>query len=696
MSNIEKHLRDRVRRPRPVEPMQGDLFQAPPDQPHQGPGGATWGAAAVWTTVSETRPASQGLITTAPALEAVTPTDVTKVAERTPADIRPTVLSDPLTPAAAASGEEGAPSGDSDTCGAGPSVATPPEPAPVVEEVQAASVPTQLPDTLADVLHHLERMPPRVRKVMDMKSAVRRMGEVLRRPLNEVPAEPSKLRPLLEAACHATAGISTVRWSRIRSLTMSALKAAGVGVMPGRDVCGHSTSWMRLSGMCPDKSVRVRLSRFMSHCTRVGIEPHQVTREVFDSYREALESRQLKSNPESLFRGAVSAWNRAVQSVEGWPQLPISLDRHPRFYSLDWSEFPSSFQRDVEAFLTDKGSDDIFSDDYVRPVKPKTLALRRQQIRQSATALVNSGFPVEQLTELSVLVTHGVRALEWQRDRRGEVTTWLENKAWLLRVIAKYWVNDTVQAEKFRKLAKALSRPRSGMTERNQARLRQFDHKPNLMALLRLPQTIFARAARQKAGDADEARAVMLALAVELLIVAPIRVDNLAGLEHARHLVVLGRGKTRQHHIVIPAHETKGGVAIEIVLPEATSLLLHRYMETYRPRIYAGSCPYLFPGRGGGKHAATTFSTAISKFVERETGLKLHCHLFRQLAGKIILDCNPNSMETVRRILGHSNTATTARYYVGYRMKEAFREYDKTLNKLRGMTDSDLDDETEG
>jgi hypothetical protein len=277
------------------------------------------------------------------------------------------------------------------------------------------------------------------------------------------------------------------RWSRVRSLTLAALRDLGVDMMPGRDVGGVSPAWKDLRERISVTSVRLGLSRFMSFCTRNGIEPDAVAVDSFEAFSISLKTRSLKTNPEALYRATVQFWNRAAETVSGWPQVQISVERHPRFYSLDWNAFPPSFVADVEAFLTSSGSDDAFAEDYVRAMSPKTVELRRGQLRQMATSLVHSGFDIAELTSLAVLVepANGNASLRQQRDRDGGKTTpWLAQKAWLLSVIARHWVKRPAHADELRELAKRLPSKQSGMTARNRLRLRQFDVPKNVQALL--------------------------------------------------------------------------------------------------------------------------------------------------------------------------------------------------------------------
>jgi hypothetical protein len=131
------------------------------------------------------------------------------------------------------------------------------------------------------------------------------------------------------------------------------------------------------------------------------------------------------------------------------------------------------------------------------------------------------------------------------------------------------------------------------MTERNRSRLRQFDNRENLLSLLTLAERVAAATRRSDAGTRHAATQVMHALAVELLIVAPMRISNLAGLMPARHLVRVRRGSQMATHIVIPGEQTKTGAPFEVELPSRTARLLELYRREYLPRLSAVPSPWL-------------------------------------------------------------------------------------------------------
>jgi integrase/recombinase XerD len=358
-----------------------------------------------------------------------------------------------------------------------------------------------------------------------------------------------------------------------------------------------------------------------------------------------------------------------------------------RGYSMRWEEFSESFVADVERFLSHTAQPDVLADHYARPVRPGTTTIRRGQLRMIATALVRSSFPVEKLDSLATLVQleNAKAAMRFFLARRGgQPGKLIHQHALLLQTIAKHWVKVSYEhLMALSDLCRRFLTENTGMTEKNQARLRQFDHAGNLDALLNLPQLVFAELARKDDGTVTAAKRAMRALAVELLIHVPMRISNLAGIETSRHLVPIRTRSAVTVHLVIPGEETKNGVPIEMQLPVATIELLAIYPERYHPRLAPGGSNWLFPGVKGERCSRIAFGLALSKFVRRETGLVMNPHLFRHLAVKLHLDAHPDDHGTTQRLLGHKNGATTQKYYEGFQTASAFRRFCGVIGDLR-------------
>ena len=372
-----------------------------------------------------------------------------------------------------------------------------------------------------------------------------------------VPATATQIRIIFTGSSPATACISKARWHNLRSLALDALRHAGWPAIKGQTRQPLSPAWDALRDRLPNAQSRAGLSRFMSYCSARQIDPPQVTETTFSNFGETLPSEILGKEPAQLFRTTCLRWNAAVAEIEGWPPTAATVPNRSRRYAFDLTVFPDEFQADVAAFLACTGNQDPFAEDYAPSVKPSTIAMRRKQIAQMATALAKSGIELEAINQLATLVesANAKSILRFLRDRRGKTFTYLHQQALLLKTIARYWVKaPQAQIETISRVAQNLAVKRRAMTPKNSRRLRQFDIEANLRALLDLPDRVLAEV---RPDTKTDARRVMLALAVGLLTVTAMRIDNLAGLEPDRHLVRSGGAGATTMLLIIPPKRLK-------------------------------------------------------------------------------------------------------------------------------------------
>ncbi len=543
--------------------------------------------------------------------------------------------------------------------------------------------------TLADVVTVLraDQLLSLARK-RELISAVHSLARLLDLDPAAVPAEPRGLRNRLATLSPAAGGIGRGRWNNIRSLTLTALRQAGVRTMRGRASAPLNPAWEALRAQLPDAKARLGLSRFMSHCSAQGIRPEAVTAATFADFLAGMESESLVRRPQAVHRASIALWNCAAADIPGWPQIVVAATTSDRLYSLDWAAFPAGFRADMEAFLAHSGDRDPFADDYAPSVAPGTVKMRRKQIHQLASALVLSGVPAERIAGLADLVrpAHAKAALQFllKRHRDGKRTSpYLHQQAQLLKTIARHWVKaPAADIAELAVFCRRLAPKRSGMTEKNRTRLRQFDTPANVPALLNLPRSTLREVRAAATQGVGEARLAMLAAAVELLIVAPMRIDNLVGLEE-RHFVRIRAGGQEAVHLVIPAAETKTKAPYEVHLPAETVAVLDAYRAEFRPLLCAEPSPWLFPNPAGQRRNTIAFAQAVQRFIGRRTGLTMNVHLFRHFAGKVYLEHSPDDVETVRRLLGHRSQATTLRAYTELKSTAAFRRFDAVIENWR-------------
>jgi integrase len=512
-----------------------------------------------------------------------------------------------------------------------------------------------------------------------MRSAIRKVCRVLHLDPEAVPANPARLRVMLEPITAAAAGVTSGRWANTRSLVRRAIERAGIRSMPGRYRDPLIAEWEALRALLPNRHLKAAVSSLLSYLSAHDIPPFAVTAEIFAQFAAALMATSLKRDPGGVYRDACKAWNWAAEHVPGWPQLRVPVPSRSRQFAFGLEQFPQSFQADVNRFLSDRTNPDVFSDDYQKPLSPATNKGRRQHILVAATALVKTGFPIANITGLDVLVEldNAKAALRFLHQRADtKKTGYIHHIATLLKTIARYFIHkDEKTVEGLREISRKLNPGKGGFTEKNRACLRQFADPGKLEALLMLPRRVFAEAEKTSGDRRKEAVRAALALTVAFELVIPLRDWDLRGLCFGRHLHRSG------DQVFISVRASKNGSLIEGVLPPWLIRLLDTYLKCYRSRLISAPCPWLFPGENNNRRSSG-FGVQIKDFLADEIGVKMTLHQFRHLACKLYLDRNPCDFETVRLLLGHKSVETTRRFYAEMEAVLAVRRYGELITRL--------------
>jgi integrase len=209
-------------------------------------------------------------------------------------------------------------------------------------------------------------------------------------------------------------------------------------------------------------------------------------------------------------------------------------------------------------------------------------------------------------------------------------------------------------------------------------------------ALLNLAHRLYAKVERSGREGVREVKLIGTAVAIELLLNAPVRIKNLASIEIDRHLLPVGPKHSRGLHLHFPAAEVKNASNLEYSLLPETVDLVDSYIAKWRPLLLSGLSPFLFPGKFPGTHKGSgALSEQIKTIVHAYTGLDMTAHRFRHAMGKIFLDRNPGQYEVVRQLLGHKDIRTTIAFYAGAETASAARHYAKTLDGLRSREHPD-------
>ena len=483
----------------------------------------------------------------------------------------------------------------------------------------------------------------------------------------------------------AAHGLSPGRWANVRSLLGKALTLARP-LMPSRIVAPLLPEWESLLDGLP-RNRRDRLEALIRWLSTKGIGPSDVTVADLLAYCEAILNDRLRSSPEKTWDGITWTWNACQREVVGWPDINIPRPSRRKQYVLAWSVFPASLREELERFLRRQSGQDLSEEGPPRPLRSSSLETREYQLRTAASLLVALGDNPASITSFSVLlsVENYRRILQGMLDRRGgEPSVQVAQLKSFLISVARHWLKvDDATLDRMKRIGAQLKSPQKGMTAKNRERLRPFNDDEVVQQLHEVPARIRAALERSKLPPRRKALEAQKAVAIAILLVIPIRMRNLIGLDVERHLIQRGH----RLYLVVPEQEVKNEHLIDFEVPPDTADLLAWYVREHRRHLLVGPSTALFPGEDGKAKCAATLAPQINKAVFRYTGLKVNPHLFRHIAAKVYLDRNPGDYVTVQRVLGHKSIATTTSIYTGMETRSAGRHFVEVIRR-RQMDDA--------
>jgi integrase len=277
------------------------------------------------------------------------------------------------------------------------------------------------------------------------------------------------------------------------------------------------------------------------------------------------------------------------------------------------------------------------------------------------------------------MVLRGLQAM--LRRNEGRSSGMLHGMAYTLLIIAKHHVRlPDRDVEKLRAYCAQLKVARPGMTEKNRARLRQFDDPHNLNRILLLPEELLRDARTNSTSRRRAAELVETALAIELLLMTALRIKNLSMLDLDENVHWTRSSRRGVCHLAIDGRHVKNKEERDFELDGSTATLLATFLNGYRSELAPASCRWLFARRDGrGPVNPIVLANRVKTTIRKRTGLIVNVHLFRSLGAKIYLDRNPGGYEVVRRTLGHKHLSTTTSAYTGMEAVSAVKQFDRTI-----------------
>ncbi len=543
---------------------------------------------------------------------------------------------------------------------------------------------------MAEVLSKLDTVDVTETQRRDLKSAINSVCRLVGRRPEEVPANINWVHVRLRRIHPVQAGISEKRLKNIRSGVLKALELCGASRERSDWLRPPSPAWAKLLDTIPDKHDRWKLSQLAQYCTAADAIPSEVADQHVKGLLDALETETFADRPRSKVGAAISVWNRLRKTLPGWPQHPLTFPRAKEPWTIPLDQFPASFVRDVDAWLDRLANPDPTSGEGpLRPVRPSTIKHRRFQIQEMASALVRSGHAITAITDLAYLIKieHFKTGLRYMMGRfDGKPTEAIHGLATGITAIAKHHVKAQPEhIDLLKGITQRLNLEVDGLRAKNQERLAQLDDEENLARLLHLPDRLQTAANKPNLRDHRRALLIQAALAIEILLHAPMRIGNLCSLHLERHIRrTTVKGRTCLV-LSVPGHEVKNGKDLSFELTGNTIQLHDLYMREHRPVLLREPSDHLFPAQDGGHKTPSALSNLIKGTIHEHTGLVIHAHLFRSIAGRIHSMIHPGDFLTLGHAIGDS-LKTTMKAYAQFEQQNAVRHYQSSVEAARERT----------
>ena len=523
-------------------------------------------------------------------------------------------------------------------------------------------------------------------------SAITTVAKWLNMPPEMIPAAMSYLRPRLSRLHPIQLGVSERRIQNVRSLLLSAFRIAGISTKLAPYMAKMSSSWQQLWDLMEgDRYARTELSRLFRYCSANGIVPSEMSDAISSDFLTALEAESLIKKPKVRHQSVCRVWNRLAgdHAASGWPQIELNIPKYDdRLYGVDGSLVSDAIKDDLADYLSHLAGTDLFGS-MSKPFRPKSVEIFRGHLWRYLSALHHSGVGLTDVNSLDELVVPAMfeRALRWLYERNGKKTSkHIGEIAWAVRCYAvKYRTCDDETLAFYKRAIERLRVTTPGLSDKNRTAMAQFNDPKAVTRYVALPSSLWSKAVaigvtvegRKKRKEAQ--LMVQAAVAIEIAMFAPIRIQNLSTIRIDQHI----SWNANRLRLSFPAHEVKNDQALDFLLPVEASERIKRYINEWRSLFMPATNPHLFPGRNGKPKDQSALRNQMKKAIFDHTGLQMTPHQFRHAAAKLLLDAKPGHYEVVRKLLGHKTLTTTYAHYAGAETDAAIELYDDIILQLR-------------
>jgi integrase len=511
--------------------------------------------------------------------------------------------------------------------------------------------------------------------------AIRALAKAAQLPLSAIPLDPVYLSNEIFALTPARAGFAPDRWKQVRSIGGRVPKRAGIWVVAVRRRNALSLAWQIPLKRIPDKHRGYRLSTFARFCSARNIEPTDVTADTFAAFLEEETSKTGKGPRARItYRATCRTWNWAAESFDWWPKVTVEVPNHSNRFSLPRDAFAATLWEDFNAYATASMSEtaDIFDEGAPKVLRRKTIKERRQLVWEMASAQIHQGRQIETIAGLKELVEPEwvANGLRYLHARYRKKTRRLLDFASAMKSIARNWAKPGDAAIKqLGKLCTAVDPREAGFAKKNMDTIAEFGTPEKALELLLLAHTIYRELCGHKKLTVEDARLMMAAVAVELLLRTMIRLENLTEIDLEKNFWRPNNGKHGIRHLYFEHYDVKNDEPLRFALGPKTIEMIDFFVGKCRPLLISGPTTKLFPIEGDVDKREAHLRYLVTATVKRRVGVHVTPHQFRHIGCKLYLDIKPGDFETLRVMLGHTTIKTTMAHYAQLKATKALEMF---------------------
>jgi len=520
-------------------------------------------------------------------------------------------------------------------------------------------------------------------------TSLRQMARYLDRPLSLIPTRIAAIAEAVKKLHPARLSVNPKTFINHRANARAALLWFNRQQPYSGRKAPMDPRYRSLLNQVEDRYAKDVLSPFFRFLSAHGIQPHDIgdeDAEAFQVYRRETSFGKVKR---SQLRSLIRYWNTGAARISAWPKNTLTEPPYEKgFTGPAVEDFPQGLRDDIDAYCERIGKRHKMVSGRVFPAcKPSTIKTRRRELIAAVRTAVAAGLELEELKSLRDLLRPDrveiIIDCYWKKNGETPALYTIDLASKLL-ALARSENLAEVDIERLDEIRVAVDEYRStGFTEKNRKLIRQIAQSDVWREVVRLPQKLMAEARiNAKAKPYRAAVTAQLAIAILILIRAPIRMQNLASIRMDINLVRPGGPRT-PYMLVFPDYDVKNKVPLEFAFDEATTTLIDEYIYHHRPHLVRGfNHDWLFPGSSHEHKLSNVLSNQISKLLWKELGLEATPHQFRHAAAYIMLKASPGNYELVRRVLGHRSMTTTMNFYTGLETIEATRQFGEMVTEL--------------